>query len=88
LIEYFKEVPRPKWIVTDVRFPNEATALQKVGGKIIRINRPAVNPINAHSSETSLDDWEFDYTIDNNGSILDLQESIKNILINEKIQLG
>lgn len=88
LIEYFKEVPRPKWIITDVRFPNEATALQKVGGKIIRINKHDINPINDHPSEVGLDDWQFDYIIDNNGSILDLQENIKNILTNEKIQLG
>ena len=88
LLEYLKEVPRPKWIITDVRFINEAKAIKDVQGKIIRINRTDFNPINAHPSEIALDDWQFDYTIDNNGSLLDLQESIKNILTNEKIQLG
>lgn len=28
-----------KWIITDVRFPNEAKAIQKKGGLVIRVNR-------------------------------------------------
>lgn len=41
----------------------------------------------AHESETSLDDYEFDYVIDNNGTIEDLIVKVKEILIKEKIIL-
>jgi len=38
-----------------------------------------------HESETALDNYKFDYTIDNYGTIEDLIEEVKKILINEKI---
>jgi hypothetical protein len=38
-----------------------------------------------HPSETALDDAEFDYEIINNGSIEDLVEKVREILITEKI---
>lgn len=38
-----------------------------------------------HPSETALDTAEFDYIVDNNGTIEDLINNIKNILIKEKI---
>lgn len=38
-----------------------------------------------HSSETALDDAEFDYEIINDGEIVDLIEKVKQILITEKI---
>lgn len=62
----------PNWIITDCRFENEAQAVKAHGGVVVRINRPGVDAVNAHSSETSLDNWNFDYTINNDGSIEDL----------------
>lgn len=38
-----------------------------------------------HPSETALDDYNFDYTIDNNGTIEELIVKVKEILIKEKI---
>ena len=38
-----------------------------------------------HESETALDNAKFDYTIDNNNTIEDLIEKVKEILIKEKI---
>lgn len=38
-----------------------------------------------HSSETALDNAKFNYTIDNNGTIEELIEKVKEILIKEKI---
>lgn len=70
----------PNWIVTDCRFPNEATAIKNQGGVVIKINRPGVNAVNAHPSEVALDHWNFDYTIDNNGSIEDLKQEVDNML--------
>ena len=38
-----------------------------------------------HPSETALDNAEFDYTIENNGTLEDLIEKVKQILTKEKI---
>ena len=80
----------PNWIITDVRFPNEAQAIKDRGGIIIRVERPNLlnnqNNINLeHISETSLEDYKFNYYICNDSSIENLIEQIKNILIKEKL---
>ena len=97
------------WVVTDVRFPNEAQAIKDRGGIVIRVNRPfeirvqhsgreddftieMFDPnnekhvtfkkgydLNNHPSETALDDYEFDHVIDNNGSIEELIEKVKQL---------
>ncbi len=64
-------------VVTDVRFPNEAEAIVKRGGIVLRVERPGVGPRtddwgNVHPSETALDDWDFDRVIANDGSLDDL----------------
>lgn len=124
----------PNWIITDVRYPNEAQAIKDRGGIVVRINRDIVSSniwqkrypypqvidpdgwdrknynyswydekisfdeyldrvmrstcmhcrdeenFKKHSSETALDDWNFDYTIQNNGEFEDLYISLLKIL--------
>lgn len=74
----------PNWIITDVRFVNEATAIKEKGGIIIRVDRPGYGPVNDHPSETELDGWKFDYKVYNNSDIFTLKEAIRNILIHAK----
>ena len=89
-----------KWLITDVRFPNEMDAIQKRDGIVVRIERNFFNSTykdaegnniklsvergfmtghedeilgNEHPSETALDDrTDFDYVIQNDGSLLSL----------------
>lgn len=61
-----------KWVITDTRFPNEAKAIKDKGGYVVRVDRHGVLPTNNHPSETSLDSWQFDYRIDNSGTMEDL----------------
>lgn len=63
-----------KWIITDVRFQNEADAIKKLGGIVVRIDRGM--DTGTHASETSLDDYSFDYTIKNKGSLYDLVKEV------------
>lgn len=63
-------------IADDLRFPNEAAALQKMGGIIVRVNRHGVVTSN-HPSETSVDLIKPDRVITNDGSIEDLQTAIR-----------
>lgn len=78
----------PKWIVTDVRFINEAKGIKKRGGLLIRVNREVKQntKIANHPSETSLDDYkDWDYIIDNNGTLSNLIDIVKEILIKEEL---
>jgi hypothetical protein len=75
----------PNWVITDTRFVNEAEAIKKAGGIVIRIDRPGFTPINAHPSETSLDDWDFDYKIANDMDISNLSKIVGDILRKEKL---
>lgn len=62
----------PNWIVRDVRFSdNEAPAIKNRGGIIVKIERPGVER-GSHASETSMDGWEFDYIIQNDGTFEEL----------------
>lgn len=74
------------WIITDVRFPNELEAIKKRNGITIRVNRNSCETATLiHESETALDNANFDYKINNNGSLEDLIGKVKEILIKEKI---
>jgi len=78
----------PNWIITDMRFPNEMEAVKERKGITIRVSRTGIHTPkleDLHPSETALDDAEFDYVIINNGTIEDLIEKVREILINEKI---
>ena len=59
--------PDSRYVISDVRFPNEASAILARGGSMLRIVRPGVGPANGHKSETALDDWEMD-TVVNDGT--------------------
>jgi hypothetical protein len=71
------DIPASNWVITDVRFPNEAKAIKDRGGIIVRVNRTGFGPVNGHPSETALDEYDFDKIIENNGTIADLKESAK-----------
>ena len=77
---HFNTLLYPKWVISDVRFPNEIEAIEKVGGIVIRLSRNNGVPSD-HISETSLDEHHFDWVINNNESVLELAESIHRILI-------
>jgi hypothetical protein len=78
------------WIITDMRFPNELKAVKDKDGISIMVHRDLykgnahIAPI-PHESETALDNSIFDYVIDNNGTIEELIEKVKEILIKEQI---
>lgn len=67
-------------VFSDVRFLNEAEAIKAAGGLIFRIVRPGNGPVNEHVSESVLDDYEADFTINNSGTVEDLNTKI-NVLL-------
>lgn len=75
----------PNWIISDVRFPNEVKAIKKKNGILIRVERESINTEDQHESETALDNYnDWDYIIQNNGTIEELTFKINEILIKEK----
>ncbi len=66
-------------MITDVRFPNEYESIKKRRGILIRIERENSYKIN-HESECALDKYTFDYVIENNGTLEELIEKVKNII--------
>jgi len=71
-------------IIADVRYPNEVDAINKAGGKVVRLERDIYD--DQHASETALDPDNFDQskfwrTINNQDvAIKDLAQSVKKIL--------
>ena len=61
-------------VIDDVRFPNEAAAIRVYGGKLMRITRPGVGPVNGHSSDNQK--LRHDLEIFNSRSIAGLQEAV------------
>ena len=65
-------------VVTDVRFINEAIAIKGKGGKIWRIKRPGVEPVNNHISERDMDGYQPDMILKNEGTLEDLRTLVHN----------
>jgi hypothetical protein len=81
-------------LITDLRFPNEYEEIKKRGGIVIRINRPNLTKLTKltnltnltnlnnlnHISECALDNHNFDYVINNDTTLYDLQNNVLNII--------
>ena len=66
-----------RYVITDVRFPNEVEAIKSIGGKVGRIMRPGVSAVNEHISEHALTDVALDFEIQNDGDVNDLHEVVE-----------
>ena len=74
--------PEGNFVITDVRYPNEAKAIRSYeDSQIWRIKRSGVDPVNAHASETAMDGERVDQIFVNNGTLEDLQ-----VLINTRMR--
>jgi hypothetical protein len=67
-------------VVDDVRFPDEAAMIKKLGGAVVRIENPVITQSTAHESERHIFNIEVDYVIVNGGSINDLGLSVDGVL--------
>jgi hypothetical protein len=64
-----KTTPGGRYVICDVRYPNEFDAIKARGGYVVRVERPGVGPANGHISETALDGHDFDAYLKNNGTL-------------------
>jgi dephospho-CoA kinase len=70
------------FVITDVRFPNEAEIIKNMGGVIIKITRDNIENSDVHESENSINLINYNYVFENNGSIEDLYKKVY-----EKLQM-
>lgn len=67
--------PYRDFVISDVRFPNEAQMVRDLGGVTVEIRRTGYAGI-GHISETALADWDWDHVIDNDSSVVELEKKI------------
>lgn len=77
-------IPGPV-VITDVRFRNEADAVEEWGGNTVRVLRPGLESTDAHVSETELDDYVSHFDIVNDGTVSDLRAKADDLLRNPEI---
>jgi len=65
-----------RFVITDVRFPNEANMIQAVEGKVWRINRHNHSAVNTHISERAMDNFMVDHVVYNDGSLDELSNEV------------
>ena len=64
------------FVVSDVRFENEAQWVRNHGGVIWRVHRVQATPVQGHVSETELDNIKPDVTIHNSTTLDDLRARV------------
>lgn len=73
-------LPEDGAVVCDVRFDNEAEAIRKLGGKVIRLSRPGAGQGDDHASERPISDHLVDFEIANDGTVAQLLEKALAVL--------
>lgn len=69
-----------RYVITDVRYPNEAETIEAEGGETWVVRRPGYDG-DGHVSEALPETWFFDDEIDNDGSIEDLDVKVERALL-------
>ena len=67
-------------VIDDVRFPNEAEMIRRLGGELWLVDRPGVVYDGDHASEGALADVVPDAVINNSGSLEQLREVVAALL--------
>ena len=76
-----KKYPNACIVISDVRFPNECEMIKRLGGVVIRVNRPNINKTtDLHESEQAISKLRVDFEVINGGTVSDLHAGIENIL--------
>ena len=72
-----------QFVITDVRYKNEADMIRKMGGVMVHVVRPGAESRTgrSHSSETEMDSYKrYDFTIDNSKDIPHLERQVAEML--------
>ncbi len=73
-----KENPNQKFVICDVRFPNEVESIKKLGGTVIRVKRELSTNNDLHESEKYIESLDVDFEMINNTTIEQLYKNFEN----------
>lgn len=76
----FREPLAAKTVITDVRFLNEAQAIARRGGMVVRVYRPGYAALNQHASENELDQIRAFWSLGNAGSVACLENHVDSMV--------
>jgi len=79
-LNHFASLPSDYFIVTDIRFNDEADWIRKQGGRVIHILRNNDPEVEAHKSENGVDIVTGDLAIHNTGSLGNLKLTVQNTI--------
>jgi len=83
ILKEWKNNPNQKFVITDVRFPNEIDLINELSGLTIRVRRDSCNnTVDSHQSEILIERLPVLYEILNNSTLEELYEKVINILSN------
>ena len=75
-----------RYVIKNVRYPNEAQAILDVGGAVYRVDRPGYVPINDHISERALADYaKWTGIIDNSAGLEHLEMLADKLMVEHGI---
>jgi hypothetical protein len=72
--------PAPHFVISDVRFENEADFIRKRGGVIVHLQRFDAPKVNPHASEAGVSLHKNDLVLVNDGDLPSLQHQIKELI--------
>jgi hypothetical protein len=75
----------PNWVIADVRFPNEAEAIRKEGGILIRLNRKKMQ-VDTHDSELAMNDYGNWHEIYDNDYGLEELEKFAKLIVDKYVK--
>ena len=68
------------FVISDVRFVNEARWVKDAGGELWRIRRRGVRPVRKHVSETEIKRIKCNRLVDNSGTLEDLWTRVDSVM--------
>lgn len=67
-------------VISDVRFPNEAAWITGMGGVLVRVQRPDVERVHPHESESHIVTLPHHHTLINDGSFVTLEDQVDRLV--------
>lgn len=73
--------PDKHWVITDVRYPNEAAAVRRLGGLLVKVERPG-EPVASDPADDALAGFSgWDLVVTNDGTLEDLRATVVRDLV-------
>lgn len=66
--------------ITGIRYANELASVESRNGVSVWVERPGYGPVNDHSSDNTLSSADFEYVIDNDGTLEDLYDKVARLV--------